>query len=213
MLKTNPRPQAAAPSSKLSLSVCRTSLPVLAPSARRVAISNARVDAAARSRFAVFAHATASTKPTTPNTNRMVRYDSTASLPATGEAALSIRTLRFSCDGVAVSQLCTTDARLSSRARGEALGASRANTSTSSFEVRVNGVPPNTSSKAASGAQIAGPPLLLGPVNSGFITPISVTGVPFSHIGLPIAPGSAFSAVDQSWWLTMITGGAPATSS
>ena len=54
--------------STLSVSSCRTTRARVAPSATRTASSRPRAEPRASSRFAMFAHAIRSTKPTAPNT-------------------------------------------------------------------------------------------------------------------------------------------------
>ena len=103
---SRPRPAPSRLSSRLSVSSCRTSLERPAPSAVRMAISDPRAAARARSRLATFAHAISSTKPTAPSRSSIALRMSPTVASRSGTAvnprfALSSRYAAASCAPIA----------------------------------------------------------------------------------------------------------------
>ena len=174
-----PAPVPSSASTADSVNSCRTSRPRPAPSAARTRISPRRFAAWATSRFATFAHASSSSRPTAPKSTHTASRTRGATIHSAKGTASA---LHPAFDSGCASDSRRAISRSSPRACGRvAPGASRPITASSLS-------PRSRRGSAARGTHASAPP---GKSNRGGITPVTTNGRPSSVTVRPTICGSA----------------------
>jgi hypothetical protein len=206
-------------SSRLSERSWRINLSRSAPSAARTAISRCRPAARANNRFAMFAHAIRSTRPTTTINISSDRENSIRSLDT--PLATSVRLTRALCmsatrsaDGGSPAMACShcwNTTFVSAFASGTPMPVFKRPISHNDCDCAPNGSPSHGSTCAcmASGIQKSGDSPTTVPKNSRAPTPMIVYTVALSVIFRPITSGFRAKRRSQNAWLITATGCPP----